>query len=404
MQAHLTFSGFKDKRVHLGVTGSIAAYKALDLLRLLTAAGASVGATLTRSAQQFVSPLSFRALGAEPVHDRMFDTRIPFVHLGPSMQADAFVVAPASANIIAKAAHGMADDLLSTQLLAFTGPLLFAPSMNHRMWSSPATQENWETLKARGAVGLEPEHGPMACGEEGRGRLPSVENIALHALKSLSPQDLENRRVLVCFGPTREFWDPARFWTNPSSGTMGAALAVSAWLRGAEVTAIHGPVDLWLPDTVHRVPVISASEMREACLRTWPETDIACMVAAVSDFSPVPHGSLKFKKGSVPQGSLRIEFTATPDILAEMGRTKTGSQKLIGFAAETDRLEANARSKLLGKNLDLIVANRIGQPESGFGAATNEVFVLDSLERAEQWPKLPKTEVAWRLWNRIAGL
>jgi phosphopantothenoylcysteine decarboxylase / phosphopantothenate---cysteine ligase len=404
MQPHLAFSGFGGKRVHLGVTGSIAAYKALDLLRLLTASGVSTGVTLTGSAQQFVTPLAFRALGAEPVCGPLFDPRTPFVHLEPGQQAGAIVVAPATANCIAKVAHGLCDDLLSTQILAFQGPVIIAPGMNPRMWNARATQENWKTLKVRGVHCIEPEHGALACGEEGTGRLPRLETILLHVLRALAPQDFAGRRVLVSFGPTREPWDPARFWSNPSTGIMGGALAVAAWLRGAEVTAVHGPVDLWLPDPIRRVPVTSAIEMHAACMRLWPEMDVACMAAAVSDFSPVPHGSSKFKKRDLHERTLCIEFAPNPDILADMGRSKTAEQRLIGFAAETDQLEDNARSKLHAKNLDLIVANPISVPGVGFASPNNEVFVLDSKDHAEQWPTLPKTEVAWRLWNRIASL
>jgi phosphopantothenoylcysteine decarboxylase / phosphopantothenate---cysteine ligase len=404
MQPHLSFPGFSGKRIHLGVTGSIAAYKALDLLRQFTAAGASVGVTLTSSAQQFVTPLAFRALGAEPLYSSLFDVRAPLVHLAPGQQAELLVIAPATANIIAKIAHGMCDDLLTTQILAFDGPLVVAPGMNQRMWNAQATQTNWNTLKTRGVHCIEPEHGPMACGEEGKGRLPCLETIMLQALKALSPQDLSGRRVLVSFGPTIEPWDPARFWSNPSTGTMGGALAVAAWLRGGEVTAVHGPVDLWLPEPIRRIPVTTALQMNEACMQLWPDMDVACMAAAVSDFSPVPHGTAKFKKTGAAKDRLNIEFTPNPDILAEMGRRRTEQQRLIGFAAETEQLEDNARSKLRAKNLDLVMANRIGVPGSGFASATNEVLVLDRTGRTEQWPILPKTEIAWRLWDRISTL
>jgi phosphopantothenoylcysteine decarboxylase / phosphopantothenate---cysteine ligase len=404
MQPHLHFTGFDGKRVHLGVTGSIAAYKSLDLLRMLTAAGIAVGVTLTRAAHQFVTPLSFSALGADPVNASLFDPGTPFVHLDPGQRADAFLVAPATANIIAKTATGICDDLLSTQLLAFRGTVLIAPAMNQRMWNAPATQENWKRLGERRIVRIDPAHGPMACGEEGSGRLAPLDEIALHTLKALSPQDLSGRRVLVSLGPTREHWDPARFWSNPSTGTMGGAIALAAWLRGALVTVVRGPVELWFPDPIAQVEVTTAREMHQACLSLWAETDIACMTAAVCDFAPVPHGPTKFKKASLGQKQLSIAFNRNKDILSEMGASKTAAQLLIGFAAETDDIEANARAKLAGKRLDFVVANQIGKAGAGFASLTNEVLVIDASGRAEQWPSLPKTQIAQRLWDRVATL
>jgi phosphopantothenoylcysteine decarboxylase / phosphopantothenate---cysteine ligase len=404
MQPHLNFTGFEAKRVQLGVTGSIAAYKSLDLMRMLTGAGVTVGVTLTRAAHQFVTPLSFSALGAVPVHASLFDTTTPFVHLEPGQSADAFLVAPATANTVAKIAAGICDDLLTTQLLAFRGPVLIAPAMNQRMWSAPATQENWTRLGDRGIVRIEPAHGQMACGEEGSGRLAALDAIFLHTLKALSTQDLSGRRILVTLGPTREYWDPARFWSNPSTGTMGGAVAVAAWLRGAKVTVVRGPVDLWFPDSIEQVKVTTGREMHQACLSLWPEADIACMTSAVSDFAPVPHGPAKFKKASLGQQELSIAFTPNKDILADMGSSKTAGQFLIGFAAETDDIEANARAKLDSKRLDLIVANPIGQAGAGFASLTNEVLVIDDRGRAEQWPSLPKTQIAQRIWDRVAAL
>ena len=399
MDGPLSFTGFLGSRVHLGVTGSIAAYKALDLLRLLLGAGCSVSATLTASAQRFVTPLSFRSLGADPVYAGMFEEgESPFGHLGPGKTAQAMVIAPASANTLARLANGLADDMLSCQALAFPGPLVLAPAMNPAMWAAPATRENWARLLARGVIGVEPEAGPVACGDQGKGRLAALPEIHAAVLRALSPQDLAGKRVLVTLGPTRESWDPVRFWSNASSGLMGACLAVAAWLRGAEVTAVAGPVDLELPRGIRRVDVTTAAQMHAACLDLWPDMDIGCLTAAVSDFRPEPFGDKKFKKDKAKDG-LSVQFLANPDILKDLGSRKKKGQTLIGFAAETSDLAPQAKAKLKAKNLDLVVANRVDRPDSGFGGPLNTVCVLDRQGRLEHWPALPKTEVAWRVWD-----
>ncbi len=404
MHAHLAFSGFLGKRLHLGVTGSVAAYKALELVRLWRAAGVGVSATLTQSAQKFVSPLSFSALGAEPVYTDMFPPAPDhkggvFGHLKPGQQAEAFVIAPATARCLAKLACGLADDMLCCQALAFSKSLILAPAMNPAMWEAAATRENWRKLKNRGVVGLEPDTGDTACGDQGQGRLTDLETIYLHGLKALSPRDLAGIKVLVALGPTREPWDGVRFWSNPSTGLMGASLAVSAWLRGAEVSAVCGPVDVWLPPGIKRMDVSTAKEMYAACLDLWPSQEIACLAAAVSDFSPKLKSGGKFKKSQAKGTGLRIEFEQTPDILRTLGGLKTKGQRLVGFAAETENLREGAREKLLAKNLDLVVANNVAQPESGFKVPTNQVLVLDNKGREEEWPLLQKTEVAWRIWD-----
>jgi phosphopantothenoylcysteine decarboxylase/phosphopantothenate--cysteine ligase len=397
---HIAFRGFLGRRLHLGVTGSVAAYKALELVRLWRRADVDVGATLTPSAVQFVQPLSFQALGADPVHTAMFPVGDDlYAHLHPGRAAHALVVAPATATILAKLAHGLADDMLACQALSFPGPLILAPAMNHRMWEAEATRANWETLRSRGHVCVEPECGDLACGDEGAGRLAAVETIFLHGLRALARQDLAGRKVLLTLGPTREHWDLVRFWSNPSTGRMGAALAVAAWLRGAEVHAVCGPVDAWLPPGIHRVDVQSAREMHQAALDLWPGMDIGCCTAAVADFRPVPHDLAgKYKKASATDG-LRVELTPNPDILKDMGAAKRDGQRLVGFAAEAAELEANALRKLESKRLDLLVANPLGRPGAGFAAPTNQVHVFDSHGRHEEWPSLHKTEVAWRVWD-----
>jgi phosphopantothenoylcysteine decarboxylase/phosphopantothenate--cysteine ligase len=400
----LSFSGFLGSRVHLGVTGSVAAYKALDLLRLLTGAGCSVSATLTESARRFVTPLSFQALGADPVFGGMFkEGENPFGHLAPGKTAQAMVIAPASANTLARLANGLADDMLSCQALAFPGPLILAPAMNPNMWAAPATRENWTRLLARGVRGVEPEAGPVACGDQGQGRLAALSEIQAAVLRALAPQDMAGKRVLVSLGPTREAWDPVRFWSNASSGLMGASLAVAAWLRGAEVTAVAGPAQVELPRGLTRVNVTTAAEMHAACLDLWPRMDVACMTAAVSDFRPEPYGDTKFKKDKAADG-LTIRFLANADILKDMGARKKKGQVLVGFAAETSDLETQARAKLKAKHLDMVVANRVDLPDSGFGGSNNTVCVLDRRGRLEHWTALPKTEVAWRIWDLLPQL
>jgi phosphopantothenoylcysteine decarboxylase/phosphopantothenate--cysteine ligase len=391
------FHTFHGKRVHLGVTGSIAAYKALDLTRAFLHLDIQVGVTLTAAAREFVTALSFGALGANPLFTDMFAAGQDFDHLEPAV-ADAFVVAPATANIIAKMAHGLADDLLSCQLLAYSGPVLVAPAMNPRMWNAPPTQANWAVLGHRGVRRIDPHCGDVACGDTGQGRLAPVEELFVETLAALSPQDLRGKKILVTMGPTHEYFDRARFWSNPSTGMMGACLAVSAALRGAEVTAVTGPSDIALPSMIRRIPVVTAREMLEACSDLFPSQDIGCFTAAVADFRPPLCQSGKFKKSGEP---LTMTFEPNPDILATLSSRKSPAQVTIGFAAEAQDLEKNAAAKLSRKNLDLIVANPIDEAGAGFGSATNRVLVMDRHGRHESWPTLPKTEIAWRIWDWI---
>lgn len=397
------------RRAHLGVTGSVAAYKSLDLLRLLRSAGVSVNVTLTASAQRFVGAESFRALGADQVHERLFeaDAMDAFGHLAPGRQAHALVIAPATANVLAKLAYGLADDMLSTQALAFRGPLILAPAMNPAMWEAPATQTNWQTLLSRGAQAVGPVQGVVACGDAGYGKLAPVEAIFAQVLRALSPKDLLGKRVLVTLGPTREHWDAVRFVSNASSGLMGACLAVSAWMRGADVTVIAGPTAYDFPVGVRVHRVQTARQMLDAAQSAWPESDLGCCTAAVCDFRPVPPEggvSVKVKKRSAGEACLRMDLEANPDILRSLGQSKRADQVLIGFAAETSDLEGQARLKLAEKNLDLLIANRVDQAGSGFQSATNAVLVLDRSGRMEHWPVLPKTEVAWRIWDFLQHL
>ncbi len=403
MRTHFAFTGYLGKRLHLGVSGSIAAYKALDLVRMFRDTGADVGVTLTESARQFVTPLSFEALGASPVFADMYPVGDDvFGHLTPGEAAHAMLIAPATATTLARLANGLADDMLSCQALAFPHPLVIAPAMNPRMWHNAATQENWARLAQRGHICIAPGCGRTACMEEGQGRLASLDEIFLYTLRALTPQDMAGRTVMVTLGPTREQWDGVRFWSNPSSGTMGAGLAIAAWLRGAEVHAVCGPGTPWLPPAIQQHPVTSARQMYEAADALWSTMDTGIFTAAVADFTPVPFGDAKFKKHGADE--LTVHFTPTADILRTLGQRKQHGQKIVGFAAETSNLQESAQAKLRAKNADMIVGNIVGKPGSGFQSATNAVFVTDRTGRCEEWPVQPKTEVAWRILDWLLQL
>lgn len=396
---HYLFDTFRGKRLQLGVTGSIAAYKALELTRVFTSMSIQVGVTLSPGAHQFVTDFSFGAVGADPIHTKLFNPEEHFGHLEPAV-ADAFLIAPASANLLAKVAHGLADDILSCQLLAYTGPILAAPAMNPNMWNAKSTQANWQTLLQRGVRGIGPACGTVACGDTGAGKMSGIDEIFIHTLRALAPQDMAGLKVMVTLGPTREYFDRARFWSNPSTGLMGTALAISAALRGADVTAIHGPISLAMPDFIRTVPVTSAREMFEAAKDYFPAQDIGCFTAAVADFRPPECPQAKFKKDGE---GLSLNFEQNPDILATLSTSKKVGQKTIGFAAEAENLRENARRKLEEKNLDLLVANPIGEEGAGFAASTNRVTVFDRAGREDHWPQMKKTEIAWRIWDWISA-
>jgi phosphopantothenoylcysteine decarboxylase/phosphopantothenate--cysteine ligase len=412
MENYFPQEHFKGRQVHLGVTGSIAAYKALDLLRGFRKAGLRVSVTLTEAAARFVTPLSFKTLGAEIVYTGMFprDTADGFErerdvlgHLTPGAVADAMVILPASATTIARLAAGLADEILSGQALAFPKPIILAPAMNPRMWSNPATQENIAALRRRGHVIVGPDDGLVACNESGAGRLADLRLTYLAVLASLSPQDLQGKKLALTMGPTREAWDSVRFWSNHSTGLMGACLAVAARLRGAEVHAVCGPGCPWLPPEIERYDVTSAREMNEAMQRLWPSMDYGVFSAAVADFYPLPFGDEKFKKTGAGD-ELTVRFGNNPDILAGIGKIKKAGQKVVGFAAESSNLKNNVREKLKRKNADLLVGNLINSATSGFATPLNEVFVADRRGVEEHWPTQPKAQVAWRILDWLTRL
>jgi len=392
---------FTGKRILLGVSGGIAAYKAAELARRLISAGARVKVVMTRSAQEFVGPLTFQALTGEKVAAAMFGPGSdPLEHVALGQEVDAIVLAPATANLIGKLAAGIGDDLLTTVMLAATKPVLVCPAMNDQMWHNPVVQENLDRLRARGLHVMEPEAGELACGAVGLGRLPEPEAIVEAASRLVSVQDFMGCRVLVTAGPTYEDFDPVRFLTNRSSGKQGYALARVAWRRGADVCLISGPTALPAPYGVELVPVRSARAMADTVKERFPGTDVLLMAAAVSDYRPSRAEVKKMKRG---QEEMQYHLTQNPDILKGLARRKT-RQVVVGFAAETHDLEAEARRKVREKNLDLIVANDVNRPDSGFQADTNEVTLIGREGEAEHLPLLHKEEVATRILDRVARL
>jgi phosphopantothenoylcysteine decarboxylase / phosphopantothenate---cysteine ligase len=389
----------KGLKIVLGVTGGIAAYKAVELLRRLADQESRVAVIMTRHAQQFITPLTFQALTPEGVYTELFDAYRPGAmdHIQLAQWADLVVLAPATANSIGKAANGLADDLLSTFLLACPAPKLFCPAMNVRMYENPAVQANIDRLKERGVAVQEPASGPLACGDIGKGRLADLDDI-LETIQDLrSPKDLRGEEVLITSGCTREALDPIRFLTNYATGKMGWALAIVAKRRGARVTLVNGPTHLLPPKGVSTLPVVTAREMEAAVMAIFPRATIVIKAAAVSDYRPEHQAAQKIKK--TPQ-KMTLALLPNPDILAQLGRLKQG-QFLVGFAAETDHLLRNAEKKLKEKNLDLIVANPIGVPGAGFGSETNLVHFLYPGGRKESLPRMSKEAVAEQLFDRI---
>jgi len=390
----------KEKHIVLGISGGIAAYKAVELLRRLSDGEAQVAVILTRNAQRFITPLTFQALTPYGVYTDLFDSYRPGAmdHIQLAGWADLIVLAPATANLIAKAAHGLADDLISTFLLACPSPKLFCPAMNVRMYENSIVQANINRLKGFGYQVLEPSAGPLACGQTGPGRLPDPEIIIEEVLGLLSPQDLKGEKVLITAGCTWEAIDPVRFVTNPSTGKMGFSLARVAKRRGAQVTLISGPTHLESLPGISTIRVTSALEMEKEVLRAFPASTIVIKAAAVSDYRPQEVTPHKIKKNG--QATLHLNLIQNPDILRRLGQKKK-NQFLVGFAAETDDLIQNARQKLKEKNLDLIVANPIGKPDAGFGWDTNQVLFLFPDGKTKSLPVMLKDEVAGLIFDSI---
>jgi phosphopantothenoylcysteine decarboxylase/phosphopantothenate--cysteine ligase len=385
--------------VLLGVSGGIAAYKAAIVVRLLKAAGADVAVVLTEAATRFVGADTFSALTGEPAYTSLWERPGEVLHVRLAREADVVVVVPATANILAKLAHGIADDLLSATLLEATCPVVIAPAMHSGMWEHPATRANVEVLRSRGAEIVGPATGPLAHGDEGVGRLVEPDDVVDAVRGALGPRDLAGRRLLITSGPTHEPIDPVRFLGNRSTGKMGAALAAEAVARGAIVTVVLGPGAV-VPSGVEVVTVQTAEEMRDAVLARFAAVDAVVMAAAVADFRPKAIADQKLKKDA---GIPEVFLEPTPDILAELGERRE-EQILVGFAAETQDLERAGREKLASKHLDLLIVNRVGEEGTGFGADSNEAMMLAASGQDEPLRSWSKRELAAAVLERVSTL
>ena len=394
---------FDGRRVLLGVTGGIASYKSAWLARLLASAGAEVDTVLTRAAREFIGAITFEALTGRAVHTALLDEGHALDHIKLARAADAIVVAPATADFLARAAQGRADELLTACLLAAEAPVLLVPAMNDRMWSHGQTQRNVAHLRELGYLVLEPDEGPLAVGEgSGPGRMPEPDAILAHIGRLLERDSaLRGRRVLVTAGPTREPLDPVRFLSNRSSGKMGVALATAQWRRGAEVTLIAGPLTVPVPQGVRAVPVETTEEMAAALEEALPAADLLVMAAAPSDFRAAQPAPRKIKKSSAPSA---IALAEAPDILVATRRVRRDGAVVVGFALETEDAVEGGRRKLASKDLDLIVVNDATEPGAGFGVDTNRVTLIDRQGAEDRLPLLTKADVADAILDRAAAL
>ncbi|WP_238904619.1 bifunctional phosphopantothenoylcysteine decarboxylase/phosphopantothenate--cysteine ligase CoaBC [Clostridium sp. YIM B02506] len=389
-----------NKCVVIGVSGGVAVYKALEVISRLRKKDIEVRVIMTESAQKFVTPLSFQSLSQNMVTTDMFDEPKAWEiqHISLAKKADLMLVLPATANIIGKVANGIADDMLSTTIMATKAPVVFAPAMNTNMYENPIVQNNIEKLKSFGYEFIEPASGRLACGDVGSGKLADVEDIYEFVLKTLyKTSDLEGKKVLITAGPTISPIDPVRFITNRSTGKMGYAIAEEARNRGAEVTLISGPTNIKPPYGVKTIKISTNEEMKNEVLKYFDKTDIVIKSAAVADYKTLTYSEQKIKKG---EGNLNLEFTRDSDILSILGEKKT-SQILVGFAAESNNLEENATRKLIKKNLDLIVGNDITAKETGFGSDDNKVIFISKTGEKTVLDKMTKLEVAKKLFDEI---
>jgi len=392
-----------EKKILVGVTGGIAAYKAAEVVRCLRKLNAQVHVAMTKSATEFITPLTLQSLSSNPVYCDLFDEPKLWnvEHIALAEHVDAVIIAPATANILAKMAMGLADDFLSTVLLATRAPIFVAPAMNHAMYHHPATQVNLALLKERGIQVIGPDTGFQACGTNGDGRMSEPVEIAESLVRFFTGSDwLKGKKALVTAGGTQEPLDPVRYLGNRSSGLMGYAIAEALQEAGAETFLVSAPTDLPTPYGVTRISVRTALEMHDAVLRLFPEMNVVVKAAAVADYRPLVEAVQKIKKTGT---SLTLELVPNPDILAELGQKKT-SQLLIGFAAETENLMANAQHKMKQKNVNLLVANDITKPGAGFGSPTNIVSFLFPDGRKIDLPQMSKLEVARHLVREIASL
>jgi phosphopantothenoylcysteine decarboxylase / phosphopantothenate---cysteine ligase len=385
------------KRVVLGITGGIAAYKAAELTRELVKKGVSVKVIMTEHAREFITPLTLQVLSGSPVFSDMFSQEYyDMNHISLAEYGDVMVVAPATANVIGKMAAGIADDLLSTVILATKAPLIVCPAMNVNMYAHAVVQDNMVKLKRHGVRFVTPGYGELACKTEGVGRLADIAAIVEAIESAWTDKDLSSERILITAGPTREPFDPVRFITNYSSGKMGYALATMAVRRGADVILVSGPSLLPVPAGLTFLSVASAQEMRDAVMNNLAGTTAIIKAAAVADYRPAVLSKFKIKK----KGPLTIHLERNPDIIAELGAKKE-NRVLVGFAMESEGLVANARSKLLGKNMDLIVANDLHQSGAGFQCDTNIIKILDPQGGVEEFPLMDKLDIANRILDRV---
>jgi phosphopantothenoylcysteine decarboxylase/phosphopantothenate--cysteine ligase len=393
----------QNKNIVLGVCGGIAAYKSVEILRRLVKLGAKVRVIMTRSATHFVGPMTFEVLSENKVCIDLFDGEddASIRHIAWAEEAHAVVIAPATANMVAKLAHGIADDALSTFMLAVTSPVLVCPSMNSNMFEHPAHRRNLRQLEADGCRVLAPGEGELACGTTGPGRLPEPFEVVDRLISMMTPDDLSGKAVLVTAGPTREPIDPVRFISNPSSGKMGYAIARAAEYRGARVVLVSGPVNLDPPLGVETVRVKTVDEMANAVFSQLEQADVVIKVAAVSDYRPVTAERHKVKKGDA---DIHLALTRTTDILKTIGQKKRKGQIVVGFAAETQNMENYARKKLVEKNLDLIAANLIGPPDSGFDTDTNRMTLFFADDRILKLDVMDKEAVAHLILDQVVAL
>jgi phosphopantothenoylcysteine decarboxylase/phosphopantothenate--cysteine ligase len=395
---------YAGRRIVLGVAGGIASYKTAWLARLLHKAGSEVDVVMTRAATEFVGAVTFEALTGRPVHTGLFDAGRALDHIALAKAADAVVVAPATADLMARAATGQADDLLTAVLLATEAPVLLVPAMNDRMWAHAQTRANAAHLRELGYQLLDPDEGMLAAGEgSGPGRMPEPETIFAHVGRLLERrQALRGRSVLVTAGPTREQIDPVRFLSNYSSGKMGVAIAAAAWRRGAQVTLVAGPLSVAIPSGVTHVPVQSTTEMRDAVATHVAQADVLVMAAAPADYQPAERAAGKLKKTG---GARTLDLRETPDILVSTRGARRNGAVVVGFALETDDLLANARKKLDGKGLDMVVLNAANEPGAGFAVDTNRVTIVTrGAAEPEQLPLLDKRDVADAILDRVEVL
>lgn len=389
------YSILRNKEIIVGICGGIAAYKTAELIRLLSRRGANVHVVMTKNAMQFVTPLTFQTLSGNPVIHEMFELfrGSKIGHIALSDIADLLVISPATANIIGKIANGIADDFLTTMVMATTVPVFFVPSMNTKMWSSKMVQANLVKLREAGYELMEPASGDLACGTEGKGRLPGIEEIVERIEDIFTPKDLVGERIMVTAGPTTEYIDPVRCITNRSSGKMGYAIARMARRRGAKVMIVCGPTSIPAPrEDIMMVPVVTAVEMRDAVMRYYKDCSVIIKAAAVADFKCATENCQKIKKkGDVNR--IMLELEKNPDIIGELCRVK-GDRIVVGFAAETENIIEHAVDKLKRKDLDMIIANNVAEQGIGFGSEQNEVTIIDRSGTAKKVPRMSKEEVA----------